>query len=108
MKTYIKIILIAIVAVTITGLATGVALQYKTIRQNDKTIEFQRETIDSLLALPPAESVTLEVELHVTDKSKIDVNGKGNSGTINVPTDRKYFIEIDSTSLGITRKNDDK
>lgn len=108
MKTYIKIILIAIVAVTITGLATGVALQHKTIRQNDKTIEFQRETIDSLLALPPAESITLEVSLEVTDKSKLTVNGKGNSGTINIPQERHYVVEIDSTSLGIIRKDDVK
>lgn len=108
MKTYIKIILIAIVAVIITGLATGVALQHKTIKQNNKTIDFQRETIDSLLALPPAESITLEVMLEVTDKSKLTVNGKGNSGTINIPQERHYVVEIDSVSMGIIRKDDVK
>ena len=105
---YFKIILIGLAVLTITGLSVAVGYQHKNIKNLNKTVDFQRETIDSLLALPPAESITLEVELHVTDKSKIDVNGKGNSGTINVPTDRKYFIEIDSTSLGIIRKNDVK
>lgn len=105
---YLKIILIGLAVLTITGLSVAVGYQHKNIKNLNNTVEFQRETIDSLLALPPAESVTLEVMLEVTDKSKLTVNGKGNSGTINVPTERHYVVEIDSTSLGIIRKDTEK
>lgn len=105
---YLKIILIGLAVLTITGLSVAVGYQHKNIKNLNKTVEFQRETIDSLLALPPAESVTLEVMLEVTDKSKLTVNGKGNSGTINIPQERHYVVEIDSVSMGIIRKDDVK
>lgn len=104
----LKIILIGLAVLTITGLSVAVGYQHKNIKNLNKTVDFQRETIDSLLALPPAESITLEVELHVTDKSKLTVNGKGNSGQIYVPQERHYVVEIDSTSLGLIRKDDVK
>ena len=52
--------------------------------------------------------VGFEVMLEVTDKSKLTVNGKGNSGTINIPQERHYVVEIDSVSMGIIRKDDVK
>ena len=78
----------------------------ETIEELKASVEFQRRTIDSLLNLPPAEINELTVELHldVTDRSRLTVNGKGNSGTITVPTERKYTVEVDSAIFNVIRK----
>lgn len=106
MKTKYWIILTAILVGCIIAEAIGWNVSQNRSRERQTTIDFQRTTIDSLLALPPAhqQEIRLELNMAVTDKSKVDVNGKGNSGTINVPTERKYVVEIDSTSLNIIRK----
>ncbi len=112
----LKKILIIVVAVLVAALAATSIGWYGTSRVNkvrmsvveaqNLTIEFQRRTIDSLLSLPPAETNELTVELHmdVTDKSKLTINGKGNSGTITVPTERKYTVEVDSAVFNVIRK----
>ena len=114
----LKKILIIVVAVLVAALAATSIGWYGTSRVNkvrmsvveaqNLTIEFQRRTIDSLLSLPPAETNELTVELHmdVTDKSKLTINGKGNSGTITVPTERKYTVEVDSAIFNVIRKAD--
>lgn len=107
MKTKYWLLIICVLVLALVGEAIGWNISQNRSRERMATVEFQRETIDSLLALPPAETqnIILELYMAVTDKSKVDVNGKGNSGTINVPTDRKYVVEVDSTSLNIIRKD---
>lgn len=106
MKTKYWIIIVVVLAISIIGEAIGWNISQNHSRERQSTIEFQRVMIDSLLALPPAESqyITLELNMAVTDKSKVDVNGKGNSGTINIPSERHYLVELDSTSLNVIRK----
>lgn len=105
MKTKVFLIIIGILIAGVTATSIGWGTTHKQSKERLETIEFQRVTIDSLLALPPAESneLTIELKMDVTDKSHLTVNGKGNSGTINVPTERKYTIEIDSTSFNVLR-----
>lgn len=105
MKKKWQWIVIAVLGILFGVCAAGWGVTHKTSKERKATIEFQRVTIDSLMALPPAEEQNITIEMHmaVTDKSKVDVNGKGNSGTINVPSERKYVVEMDSTSLNIFR-----
>lgn len=60
-----------------------------------KTITTQQQTIDSLLQLKPA----LEVHLAVTDRSTLKVNAAKNSGSVIVPSEKHYVVEIDSVSI---------
>ena len=109
----ILIICIAILAAAVSATSIGwhganriSRNRLETIEELKASVEFQRRTIDSLLSLPPAEINELTVELHmdVTDRSRLTVNGKGNSGTITVPTERKYTVEVDSAIFNVTRK----
>lgn len=58
----------------------------------------QKIIIDSLLA---RKSIVLDVKLQVQDKTRTTINGKGNSGTINVPSEKVYVLQIDSTSISV-------
>mgnify|MGYP004442477343 CR=1 FL=1 len=76
------------------------ALVFSLIRVKDlnKRIDEQADTITYLTENP---SQTVELTLNLTDKSRIEVNGKNNQGTISVPTDRVYELVVDS--LKVTR-----
>lgn len=104
MKSKIKIIVIAIVLIALGVASTGWITGMQINRKQSARIEEQAKVIDSLLNLPPTISVSARMD--VTDKSKIDVNGKNNQGTINVPTERVYVLElqIDSTKMEVFRK----
>lgn len=103
MKKWILIVLFILVAAL--GICiTGWVGESKTVRAQSKHITEQSMVIDSLLNIPPAIAVT--AGMTVTDKSKIDVNAKNNSGTVNVPTERVYVLELqlDSTKMTVERK----
>lgn len=55
----------------------------------------QQQVIDSLLNLQPS----LEVHLAVTDRSTLKVNAAKNSGSVIVPSEKHYVVEIDSVSI---------
>lgn len=40
-------------------------------------------------------------KLHVRDQSKFTIYGKYNKGTINVPNERTYTLEVDSINMKI-------
>jgi len=96
-----KIILIVISVILLGG---NVFFSYewhkshKTKKEYFSLIEKQSATIDSLVN-HPAKSVRMEVKMDLTDKSKFEINGKNNSGTINVPNERKYILEIEYDSI---------
>lgn len=100
----IKIILIALVLIALGVTSTGWIIGMREHQEQKARIEEQAKVIDSLLNIPP--SISVSAKLDVTDKSKIDVNGKGNSGTINVPTERVYVVELqlDSAKMEVYRK----
>lgn len=63
----------------------------------ERTAE-QSRVIDSLLN---KRDKFIDIQMHVTDKSKFAVYGKYNKGTIYVPSERTYELKIDSTSISM-------
>ena len=98
MKLWLKIIIYAVITLVIVTLTTISIMQRKHITTLKQTVVEQQMVIDSLLN---RHSISFEVELNVTDKSKMTVNGRGNSGYIYVPSERTYILEIDSTNISM-------
>lgn len=100
MKT--KLILIIISIILLGGnIFTGYEWNrtYKEKKDYFEVIVKQNEIIDSLVNTPPR--LNMEVKMNLTDKSKFEINGKNNSGTINVPTTRTYVLEVEYDSVSI-------
>lgn len=98
MKTWIKLIIYAVVAVAIATLTAVSIGQSKQIRSLKAQVDEQHMVIDSLLK---RRMTVIDCSLHVTDKSKFAIYGRYNKGTINVPNDRTYTLQIDSTSISL-------
>ena len=98
MKTWIKLIIYAVVAVAIATLTAVSIGQSKQIRNLKAQVNEQHMVIDSLLK---RRMTVIDCSLHVTDKSKFAIYGRYNKGTINVPNDRTYTLQIDSTSISL-------
>lgn len=99
------IIAIAVEAAAIAALSF--ALSFSMQRGNDirerckeqsEVIVKQQATIDSLLR---KRDTFIDVELNVTDKSRATIYGRYNKGTITIPQQRTYILEIDSTNVKI-------
>ncbi|MBO7715561.1 MAG: hypothetical protein J6S85_18505 [Methanobrevibacter sp.] len=97
-KTIIKICIYAILVGLIAVLSVSVAKDRKHIKSLNYQVKEQSAIIDSLLN---RQSVVFDVSLNVQDKTRLTVNGKGNSGTINVPQEKVYVLEIDSTNISL-------
>lgn len=98
MRTWIKVIIYAITAVvisTLIAIAIGQNCHIKTLK---KQVSEQRQVIDSLLK---RRMTVIDCSLHVTDKSRFAIYGRYNKGTINVPNDRTYTLQIDSTNITV-------
>lgn len=98
MKLWWKIIIYGVLTLIIVTLTTISISQRKHLSTLKQTVNNQQMVIDSLLN---RHSISFEVELNVTDKSKMTVNGKGNSGYIYVPSERTYILEVDSTNISL-------
>lgn len=98
MKLWLKIIIYGIITLVIVTLSTISIMQRKNINTLKQTVNNQQLVIDSLLN---KHSIVFDVSLNVTDKSKMTVNGKGNSGYIYVPSERTYILEVDSTNISL-------
>ena len=89
-------ILMAVMAV-ITSLAITIAsLEGSHRRSLAKQVKEQSVVIDSLLKRKPA---MMDVKLYVTDRSKNNIYGRYNKGTITIPTQKIYKLEIDSVKV---------
>ena len=89
-------ILMAVMAV-ITSLAITIAtLEGAHRRSLAKQVKEQSVVIDSLLKRKPA---MMDVKLYVTDRSKNNIYGRYNKGTITIPTQKIYKLEIDSVKV---------
>lgn len=95
-RTVIEIVGGVAMAAAIAVLSVSVANKDRHIADLRKTNAEQSTIIDSLLA---RRMKVIDVELNVTDKSKLNVYGKYNKGTISVPSERTYTLVIDSTKL---------
>ena len=96
MKKAIKYIIYAIVAL---ALAVSCVITGLTAKHNKTLIRCnaeQSKIIDSLLN---RRMKIVDVQLYVTDKSKNTIYGRYNKGTILMPQERKYILEVDSVSI---------
>lgn len=90
-------ILMAVLAV-ITSLAITIAsLEGSHRRSLAKQVKEQSVVIDSLLKRKPT---MMDVKLYVTDKSRNNIYGRYNKGTITIPTIKTYKLEVDSVRVG--------
>lgn len=94
-------ILMAVMAV-VTALAVTVAsLEGSHRRSLARQVKEQSAVIDSLLK---RDQPLFDVDLYVTDKSRNTIYGRYNRGTINMPQERRYILEVDSVNV-MTLKN---
>ena len=97
----LKIILICLVLLLSGGVGFTSYEWAKTDKEKKQYFSLileQNAIIDSM-ANNPAKSVTVQVEMEVADKSKFTINGKNNSGTINVPTEKIYVLQVEFDSV---------
>ena len=98
MKTYLKIIIYAAIAVAIATLLAVSITQGKHIKSLKAQVAEQSAVIDSLLA---RRMTVFDVHLSVTDKSTNKIYGRYNKGTIQMPSTKSYMLEMDSVSMTV-------
>ena len=98
MKIWIKIIIYTVVATVIATLPAVTVGQARHINSLKAHVDEQHTIIDSLLK---RRMTVIDCQLHVTDKSRFAIYGRYNKGTINVPNDRTYTLQIDSTNITV-------
>ena len=98
MKTWIKIIIYAIVAVSIMALIAIAIVQNGHIKTLKHQVIEQSQVIDSLLK---RRMTVFDCQLYVTDKSRATIYGRYNRGTINMPHEKTYTLVIDSTNINL-------
>jgi len=97
-KTWIKAIIYAVVAVALAATTTTTVLQGKHLKDVRHQVAEQSRVIDSLLTI---RHNLIDVELNVTDKSVAKIYGRYNTGTISMPHERVYKLVIDSSNVKI-------
>ena len=93
---YYAILIVLITSVVI--MAKTIHSQKKQLKWQQNTIEIQNETIYELTK-KETYSYQFEVKLSVQDKSKYNIYGRNNAGTIVAPNNKIYELKIDSTSF---------
>lgn len=95
---WIKTVIYAVLAVTISTLSVTTAMQSRHLKDVRNQVAEQSRVIDSLLTI---RHNWMNVDLHVTDKSVSKVYGSYNRGSITMPSVRTYKLQIDSCSFKI-------
>ncbi|MBO4654673.1 MAG: hypothetical protein J5644_03925 [Bacteroidales bacterium] len=98
MKTYLKIIIYAAIAVAIATLLAVSISQGKHIKSLKIQVTEQSAVIDSLLK---RRMTVFDVTLNVTDKSTNKIYGRYNKGSIIMPSNKSYVLELDSVIMNI-------
>lgn len=96
MKKVIKYIIYAVIAIVLTASCIITGLTAKHNKTLIKCNAEQSKIIDSLLN---RRMKVVDIKLYVTDKSKNTIYGRYNKGTIFMPQERKYILEVDSVSI---------
>ena len=96
MKTWIKILIVAVAVAAVCVLGVLYAESHRHVKTLKAQVTEQSAIIDSLLK---RRMTLLDVELYVTDKSRNIVYGRNNKGTITMPQERKYILEVDSVNV---------
>ncbi len=76
--------------------ATAAFLEHSHRKSLQRQVAEQSAVIDSLLS---RDRPLLDVQLHVTDRSRNVIYGRYNKGTITMPQERRYILEVDSSTL---------
>lgn len=98
MKTWLKITIVAMMYTSIAVLGVLYSESHKHVKTLKAQVQEQSAVIDSLLK---RRMTLMDVDLYVTDKSRNVIYGRYNKGTITMPQERKYILEIDSTKIDI-------
>lgn len=98
MKAWVKIMIVALLSCAVAVMSTLYAESRKHVKTLKAQVAEQSTVIDSLLK---RRLEYIDVELFVTDKSRNVIYGRYNKGTITMPQERKYILEVDSTSVRI-------
>lgn len=98
MKTWLKILIAAVLASAVCVMSVLYAESHKHVKTLKAQVTEQSAIIDSLLK---RRMTLLDVELYVTDKSVNKIYGRYNKGTITMPQERKYILEVDSVNMRI-------
>ncbi len=98
MKTWIKWLIVIVVISIIGILSTGLGFQSRHVKSLKCQVKEQSLVIDSLLN---RRMTVMDVELYVTDKSKNIIYGRYNQGTITMPQEKTYHLEVDSVSIAV-------
>lgn len=98
MKTWLKIVIAALLCTGIAVMSVLYAESHKHVKTLKAQVTEQSAIIDSLLK---RRMTLMDVELYVTDKSRNVIYGRYNKGTITMPQERKYILEVDSVNMRI-------
>ena len=98
MKTWIKFVIVGVIAMIIIILSVLCVANKQHIKSLKYQVSEQSAIIDSLLERRMG---LIDVQLYVTDKSRNIVHGKYNRGSIYMPQERRYILQIDSTHVNI-------
>ncbi len=98
MKTWIKILIVAVLASAVCVMSVLYAESHKHVKTLKTQVTEQSAIIDSLLK---RRMTLMDVDLYVTDKSVNKIYGRYNKGTITMPQERKYILEVDSVNMRI-------
>lgn len=93
-KWIVWVVLLAATAVA----STAAALEGNHRRSLEKQVKEQSVVIDSLLS---RDQPLLDVKLYVTDKSRNVIYGRYNKGSIFMPQERRYILEVDSVNMRV-------
>lgn len=95
---WVKWVVLAVLLCLIAILLTTAIGQRKHIKSLSNHVREQGVVIDSLLS---RRMTVMDVELYVTDKSKNTIYGRYNKGTISMPQEKTYKLEVDSVAIAI-------
>ena len=98
MKTWLKILIVAVLASAVCVMSVLYAESHKHVKTLKAQVTEQSAIIDSLLK---RRMTLMDVDLYVTDKSVNKIYGRYNKGTITMPQERKYILEVDSVNMRI-------
>lgn len=95
---YVAVTVAAVAAATIAVLGVSLSGEKRRCSELSERVGEQAKVIDSLLN---RREKFIDVQLNVTDKSKSTIYGKYNKGTITMPQEKTYHLEIDSSNVSI-------
>lgn len=95
MKKVYWIVMAVLVLAAATAGSAAIA-QHRHLKSLKKQVADQTVIIDSLLK---RRMTVMDVRLNVTDKSRNTIYGRYNKGTITIPTQKTYLLELDSVSM---------